>query len=81
MNTTIRKLLASVLSGLPAEAATNRAYPVFPTLAAGAPPDVPSPLSYRVHGVVVNMPEFAETFACRAGQPMVKPPEQVCRVW
>lgn len=43
--------------------------------------DVHSPLEYRVNGVVVNMPEFAEAFACRAGQPMVKPAERVCRVW
>ena len=43
--------------------------------------DVHSPLRHRVNGVVVNMPEFAQAFACRAGQPMVKPPEQVCRVW
>jgi len=43
--------------------------------------DVHSPLRYRVNGVVVNMPEFAQAFTCRAGQPMVKPPEQVCRIW
>jgi endothelin-converting enzyme/putative endopeptidase len=43
--------------------------------------DVHSPLEHRVNGVVVNMPEFAEAFACRAGQPMVKPPERVCRIW
>lgn len=36
LNTTIPKLLAIVLSGLPAEAATNRAFPDFPTLARGA---------------------------------------------
>lgn len=36
LNTTIPKLLAIVLSGLPAEAATNRAFPDFATLARGA---------------------------------------------
>jgi len=43
--------------------------------------DVHSPLEHRVNGVVVNMPEFAEAFTCRAGQPMVKPPQNVCEVW
>lgn len=43
--------------------------------------DPHSPAKYRVNGVVVNMPEFAQAFACKAGQPMVKPPEKVCRVW
>jgi putative endopeptidase len=40
-----------------------------------------SPLEHRVNGVVVNMPEFATAFACKAGQPMVKEPADVCRVW
>jgi len=40
-----------------------------------------SPLKYRVNGVVVNMPEFSEAFSCKAGQPMVKPKDKVCRVW
>jgi endothelin-converting enzyme/putative endopeptidase len=43
--------------------------------------DSHSPKVYRVNGLVVNMPEFAAAFRCKAGQPMVKPPEQVCRVW
>lgn len=43
--------------------------------------DEHSPNVYRVNGVVVNMPEFGAAFRCKAGQPMVKPPEQVCRVW
>jgi endothelin-converting enzyme/putative endopeptidase len=38
-----------------------------------------SPDEYRINGLVVNMPEFAPAFACKAGQPMVK--EKVCRVW
>jgi len=40
-----------------------------------------SPLSYRINGVVVNMPEFAAAFACKPGQPMVKDPAKICRIW
>ena len=43
--------------------------------------DPHSPDEYRINGVVVNMPEFSQAFSCKAGQPMTKPPEQVCRVW
>jgi putative endopeptidase len=43
--------------------------------------DPHSPSKYRINGVVVNMPEFAQAFRCKAGQPMVNPPEKVCRVW
>ncbi|HLZ65541.1 MAG TPA: M13 family metallopeptidase [Aliidongia sp.] len=35
--------------------------------------------SFRVNGVVANMPEFAEAFACRPGTPMA--PAKSCRVW
>ncbi len=42
---------------------------------------VHSPLRYRVNGVFVNMPEFAEAFQCKIGQGMVKRPEEVCRIW
>ncbi len=35
--------------------------------------------SYRVNGVVANMPEFQRAFGCKAGQPMVR--ENACRVW
>jgi putative endopeptidase len=38
-----------------------------------------SPDEYRINGVVVNIPEFGQAFACKVGQPMVK--EKVCRVW
>jgi endothelin-converting enzyme/putative endopeptidase len=38
-----------------------------------------SPGYARINGVVVNMPEFAKAFSCKAGQPMVK--EKVCKVW
>jgi putative endopeptidase len=43
--------------------------------------DPHSPPEHRINGVVVNMPEFAKAFSCTAGQPMVNPPEKVCRVW
>jgi endothelin-converting enzyme/putative endopeptidase len=43
--------------------------------------DPHSPAEYRVNGVVVNMPEFGQAFSCKPGQPMVKPADQVCRVW
>jgi len=38
-----------------------------------------SPGKYRVNGLVANMPEFTQAFACKPGQPMVR--EQRCRVW
>jgi endothelin-converting enzyme/putative endopeptidase len=38
-----------------------------------------SPGRDRVNGVLGNMPEFRQAFACRAGQPMVHAP--ACRVW
>jgi endothelin-converting enzyme/putative endopeptidase len=43
--------------------------------------DPHSPAEYRINGVVTNMPEFKQAFACKAGQPMTKSPEKVCRVW
>jgi putative endopeptidase len=43
--------------------------------------DPHSPPEHRINGVVVNMPEFAKAFSCRAGQPMVKPAEKICKVW
>ena len=43
--------------------------------------DPHSPAADRINGVAVNMPEFAQAFGCKAGQPMVKPAEKVCRVW
>jgi putative endopeptidase len=41
--------------------------------------DPHSPGQFRVNGVVSNMPEFAQAFACKVGQPMLKGP--ACRVW
>jgi putative endopeptidase len=40
-----------------------------------------SPPEYRINGVAVNMPEFAQAFSCKPGQPMVKDPAKVCRIW
>jgi endothelin-converting enzyme/putative endopeptidase len=38
-----------------------------------------SPGRYRVNGLMVNMPEFKEAFACKTGDAMVS--EKACRVW
>ena len=43
--------------------------------------DPHSPGEYRINGVVENMPEFAQAFSCKVGQPMTKPPSKVCKVW
>ncbi len=43
--------------------------------------DPHSPAKQRINGVVVNMPDFAKSFSCKPGQPMVKAADQVCRVW
>jgi putative endopeptidase len=41
--------------------------------------DPHSPGSARINGVVSNMPEFANAFSCKAGQPMVR--AKACKVW
>lgn len=41
--------------------------------------DVHSPARWRINGVVVNMPEFAQAFSCPKGSPMVA--EKPCSVW
>jgi putative endopeptidase len=41
--------------------------------------DPHSPGFARINGIVTNMPQFAEAFGCKAGQPMVKAP--ICKVW
>ena len=40
-----------------------------------------SPPQHRINGVVINMPEFSNAFSCKAGQPMSKSAEKICRVW
>lgn len=41
--------------------------------------DPHSPGRYRVNGLMVNLPEFEQAFACKEGQPMVR--KDRCRVW
>jgi endothelin-converting enzyme/putative endopeptidase len=41
--------------------------------------DPHSPEQYRTNGVISNMPEFAQAFSCKPGQPMVREP--VCKIW
>ncbi len=41
--------------------------------------DPHSPDRIRANGVVVNMPEFRQSFGCKQGQPMA--PANMCRVW
>jgi endothelin-converting enzyme/putative endopeptidase len=43
--------------------------------------DPHSPGRFRVNGVVVNMPEFARAFSCKAGSPMTKPAGKACSIW
>jgi endothelin-converting enzyme/putative endopeptidase len=51
--------------------------PQFVRMLVQTDPHSPDPI--RVRGVLVNMPEFAKAFGCRAGQPMA--PVKRCRVW
>ena len=41
--------------------------------------DPHSPARWRVNGPLASLPEFARTFSCKAGDPMVKAPR--CEVW
>jgi putative endopeptidase len=42
----------------------------------------PHPLGrFRVNGPLSNMPQFAQAFQCKAGDPMVRPPEKRCQIW
>lgn len=42
----------------------------------------PHPIGkYRVIGPLSNLAEFQQAFSCKAGSPMVRPPEQRCEVW
>jgi putative endopeptidase len=43
--------------------------------------DPHSPAKWRINGVVVNMPEFEQAFACKPGAKLVKPAGQRCKVW
>ena len=44
-------------------------------------PDQHSPLKYRINGVVVNMPEFANAFSCKSEAQMTKPAGKACSIW
>jgi endothelin-converting enzyme/putative endopeptidase len=41
--------------------------------------DPHSPGKYRVNGIVADLPQFAQAFGCKAGQPMVY--AKACKVW
>jgi putative endopeptidase len=43
--------------------------------------DPHSPGPFRVNGPLSNMPEFAQAFGCRAGDPMVRPESLRARIW
>jgi putative endopeptidase len=42
----------------------------------------PHPLPrFRAAGALMNMPAFAKAFDCQAGDKLVKPADQVCKIW
>jgi predicted metalloendopeptidase len=42
----------------------------------------PHPLpKFRVIGALSNLPAFAKAFACKAGDPMVRPAGERCSIW
>jgi len=42
----------------------------------------PHPLArFRVNGPLSNMPQFAAAYACKEGEPMVRPPDKRCQIW
>ena len=43
--------------------------------------DPHSPAEWRVNGPLGNMPQFAQAFGCKPGDPMVRPPETVPHIW
>jgi predicted metalloendopeptidase len=43
--------------------------------------DPHSPSRFRVNGPLANMPEFAQAFGCKEGDPMVRPAAQRARIW
>ena len=43
--------------------------------------DSHSPPRWRVNGPLSNLPEFAEAFGCKAGDPMVRAKELQTRIW
>ena len=51
--------------------------PQYATLLAQVDPNAPPHL--RTNGPLSNMPEFAEAFSCKAGDPMVR--ETQAEIW
>jgi putative endopeptidase len=43
--------------------------------------DPHSPGRFRVNGPLSNIPEFAQAFGCKEGDPMVRPASQRARIW
>ncbi|HET7463757.1 MAG TPA: M13 family metallopeptidase [Longimicrobium sp.] len=43
--------------------------------------DPHSPEEWRVNGPLSNMPQFAQAFGCKAGDPMVRDPAVVPKIW
>jgi predicted metalloendopeptidase len=42
----------------------------------------PHPLGrFRVNGPLSNMPSFAQAYACKEGDAMVRPPDKRCQIW
>ncbi len=42
----------------------------------------PHPLPrFRVDGPLSNMPEFQKAFSCQAGDAMVRPADERCKIW
>ena len=42
----------------------------------------PHPLpKFRANGPLSNMPQFAQAFQCKAGDPMVRPEKDRCQIW
>lgn len=42
----------------------------------------PHPLAkFRTNATLSNMPEFHKAFACKLGDPMVRPPAEQCKLW
>ena len=48
-------------------------------LRSGALTDSHSPDEYRTNAILRDLPEFAKSFGCKQGQPMVSP--KPCRIW
>ena len=43
--------------------------------------DPHAPEQWRVNGPLSNIPAFAQAFGCKAGDPMVRPPDGIPQIW